>query len=179
LLDAIGAGVVGGEGERQVVVVQQQQLFQVARAGVDIFRGIENVFHAEAVGGFGEQLHQPAGVFARDGFGIEIGLDGNHAADEVGVHAVFRGGGAYDFRVRRDGRLQARRRRGNGLEDVLGLDAHDVGDGDFDPAASHLQAVFVAEKLVAGDVEAFAAAQDDVFGAGGGGGEEEQESGGD
>jgi hypothetical protein len=38
-----------------------------------------------------------------------------------------------------------------------------------------LQAVFVAELLVTGDVEAHAAAEDDVFGAGRGGRQEKQE----
>src|SRR4030088_233543 len=62
-LHAIGASVVGGESEDEVVVVAVEKLTEVAGAGVDIFAGIENVAHAEARGGAGDELHQAAGIF--------------------------------------------------------------------------------------------------------------------
>ena len=73
-LDGLRAGVVRGEGQGEIVVIAVEQGAEIVRAGVDIFRGIEDVFYAELGSGVGEELHQAAGVAARDGFGVEIGL---------------------------------------------------------------------------------------------------------
>src|SRR5438105_1417322 len=91
-LHFIRAGVIGGKREREIVVVELQQLFQVARASVDVLLRIENIFHAQACRGFREQLHQAAGVLTGNGFRVEMGLDLHHAGNEFGVHAIARSG---------------------------------------------------------------------------------------
>src|SRR2546430_7487603 len=52
--------ILGGERERQVVVVKLKKVVQVMRSAVNVFLRIENVLHAQAGGGFRKQLHQPA-----------------------------------------------------------------------------------------------------------------------
>ena len=78
----VRAGVVGGERERQIVVVKLKKVVQVMRSGVNVFLRIENVLHAQAGGGFREQLHQPARVLGGNGFRIKVGFHFHHAADE-------------------------------------------------------------------------------------------------
>ncbi len=57
-VDGILASVVGGQGERRIVVAGQQ-LFQVAGPSFEVLPRIENVPHLEAAGGAGHELHEP------------------------------------------------------------------------------------------------------------------------
>src|SRR5882762_262989 len=57
-LDHFRAGVVRGERERQVAAETFEKFLQVARAGFDILRGLENVGDGEARSSTRQQLHQ-------------------------------------------------------------------------------------------------------------------------
>ena len=41
--DHVGAGVVGGEREREIAVVLAEEIFEIVRARVDILCGIEDI----------------------------------------------------------------------------------------------------------------------------------------
>ena len=101
-------------------------------------------------------------MFARDGVNIEIRFDGDDAADEVGVDAVFFGG-VVNQGIER-GRGGGKRLLVGG-EHVFGIDGEDVGLGDGESAAGHGEDEIGAVVSVAGDVEAFAGAEDSVVGA--------------
>ena len=53
MLDALGSGVVGGEGFDQVEVVALEEFAEITRAGFDVGLGIEGVVHAELGRGLG------------------------------------------------------------------------------------------------------------------------------
>jgi len=161
--DALRTGVVGGEGEREIVVVAIEKFAEIFCAGFDIFLRVENVFDAESHGGLREKLHETAGVFAGDGFGIEFRFGGDDADDEVGVHSMMLRGGLNEAGVRNIGKPGTRL----GMENFFGLDGDDFVGRKFGRASGELKFVGVADELVAGDDEALAAAKDDVFGAGG------------
>src|SRR6266849_4302336 len=72
LIDAFGSGVVGGQGQGQVVVILSQKQVTVVGSRVHVFLWIENVFYPKLRSRLRNQLHQAARVFARDGFGIEV-----------------------------------------------------------------------------------------------------------
>ena len=65
------AGVVRGQGERQVVVELVHQGAKVPDAGFDVLSRVEGVAHPERCGGPGHELHQPARASAGDGARVE------------------------------------------------------------------------------------------------------------
>src|SRR5262249_50309084 len=127
--------------------------------------------YTEARGGLRQELHEAAGVFARNCFWIEFGFGGNDADDEVGVHAVVLCSGRDEISVGNIGK----RRFWLGAKNFFGLDGHNFGSGKFSGAAVQSEFVSVPDELVAGDNEALAAFEDDVFGARGGNCEHEKE----
>ena len=88
MLHGLGARIIGGQRQREVAVVPLQQLAQVARSRVDVLLRVVNVLHSHPLRRLRQQLHQPAGILGRQCFWIEVGLHGNYAGDEVGIHAV-------------------------------------------------------------------------------------------
>ena len=116
-------------------------------------------------------MHEAARLFARDRVNIEIRFDGDDAADEVGVDAVFFGGVVNQGIERGRG---GRERLLVGGEHVFGIDGEDIGLGNGESAAGHGEDEIGAVVSVASDVEAFAAAEYSVVGAGGGNEEEEE-----
>lgn len=146
------------------------------RAGIDILRGIENVGDLIFRGGGGNELHEAAGLFAGDGVNVEIGFDGDDAANEIGVDAVFFGGVVDECVEGGSGRGERRRVGG---EHVFRVDGKDVGFGNREAPAGHGEDEIRAVVSVASDVEAFASAEDGVVGARGGRGEEEEGCGGE
>jgi len=163
--DALRTGIVSGEGEREIVVVAVKKFAEIFCAGFDIFLRIKNIFHAEAGGGLRKKLHEAAGVFAGDGFGVEFRFGGDDADDEVSVHAMMLRRRLNKVGVRNIGE------RGAGPErrtkKLFRLDGDDFAGGKFGGAAGHGEFVGVADELVAGDENALSALEDDVFGAGG------------
>src|ERR1700683_7876 len=157
--DHVGAGVVGGEGEGQIVVVLVEEVAEVVRAGVDILTGIENIGDLIFRGGGGEKLHEATGLFAGDRVDVEIGFGGDDAADEISVEIVFAGGiGDKSFERRSAGgeRLSV------GGEHVLGIDGENVAFRDGEAASRHGEDEGIAVVSVGSDVDAFAGAEDSV-----------------
>jgi hypothetical protein len=135
--DTLRPGVVGGQGAGQVAAVEVEQAAQVARAGLEVGGGLEDVFQAQAEfgGGRGHELHESAGALGGDGAGIEGALCGDDAGDEVRVEAVAAGGlldeSVYAGRRGGHSRLGGRRR---GWQ-RLALEAGHVGGRQLDVAA--------------------------------------------
>jgi hypothetical protein len=157
--DHVGTGVVGGESEREIAVVLAEKIFEVVRAGVDILGGIENIGDLIFGSRRGDELHEAARLFAGDGVNIEIRFDGDDAADEVGVDAMFFSG-VVNQGIER-GRAGGKRLL-VGREHVFGVDGENVGLGDGESAARHCEDEVRAVVSVAGDVEALAGAEHGV-----------------
>jgi len=162
-LDHFRAGVVSGERKRQIAAETLEEFLQVARAGINILRGVESVGDGKAHRGARQQLHEAERPLTRDGARIEIRFDGNDVPDQFFVHAVLFGGGANQNSEWAGGWRFLR----IGGEDVFAFDGKDGIGGNFDHAAVNRQAHAVAGGFIAGDVEAQSGAQDGVIGAGG------------
>lgn len=152
LVDALRAGVVSGEREDEIVVVTVEKFAKILCPGFNIFLRVENVFDAKACGSFRKKLHQAAGIFAGDSFGIEFGFGRDNANDEVGVHAVMFGCGGDERSVRNIGERGFR----CGVKNLFRLYGNDLGCGDLGGAAGELELVGSADELISGNDEALA-----------------------
>src|SRR5437588_4442842 len=77
--DVALARVVAREHEVNAPSEFSEQLFEVARAGGDILRGVARVAHAEARGSARHQLHQPQRARRAKGARVEVRLLTHHA----------------------------------------------------------------------------------------------------
>ena len=163
LVDALRAGVVGGEGEDEIVVVTIEKFAKIFCSGFDVFLRVENIPDTETRGGPRQKLHEAARIFARDGFGIEFGFGRDNADDEVGVNSMVLCSGRNETPVRNIGERGFRR----GVKNLFRFDGDNFGCGDFCRAAGELEFVGITDELIAGDNEALAVFQDDIFSASG------------
>ena len=92
-----GAGVVGGEGEGEIVVVMSEQGVEVGGSALDVLAGLEAVVYAEVVGGRGHELHEAGGAGAAEGAGVAVGLRLDEAGEEVDVEVVVKAGAGEHF----------------------------------------------------------------------------------
>src|ERR1051326_7200077 len=70
-LDALGAGVVGSDGERQVPTIAIEEHPQMTGAALDVVAWEEDVAHHVQSGRFGHELHQSESTLGRDGQPVE------------------------------------------------------------------------------------------------------------
>ena len=89
--DGLLAGVVGGEGERHVVVEARHESLEMAHSTIDVVARIERVLHVEVGRRGRHELHEPLRAAARNRAGVELRLDGHDGGDELGLDAVARG----------------------------------------------------------------------------------------
>jgi len=97
LLDALGAGVVGGEGFDEIEVVALEEFAKIAGAGLDVGLGVEGIGDAELGGGLRHELHESLGAFGGDGADIESAFGADDAGDEIGIELVGSAGIFYSL----------------------------------------------------------------------------------
>ena len=99
-VDCGGTGVVGGEGDSNVVVITAEQFVEVRGAAAHVLVWSEAVVYAEVGGGAGHELHETAGTGTTDGVGVAVALSLDDAGEEVGVEIVlFAGIGEHQAEV--------------------------------------------------------------------------------
>jgi len=96
-VDGGGAGVVGGEGEGEIVVIVGEQSVDVGGAAADVLGGFEAVLDAEVVGGGGHELHEAGCSGAAKGAGVAVGLSFDDAGEEVDIDIVLSTGAGEHF----------------------------------------------------------------------------------
>ena len=87
-VDGSWAGVVGGDGEADVVVVAGEELVEVGGAAGDVLLGREGVVDAEDGRGGGHQLHEALRAGAGDGAGVAVRFGMDDGGEQVGVDVV-------------------------------------------------------------------------------------------
>ena len=138
-VDGAGTGVVGGEGERDVVLVAGEQLVEVLGAAFDVLGGGEGVGDTKCGGGAGHELHEAAGAGAGDGAGVAARLGADDGGEQVGVDVVgFAGVGEElgelllcGFKAGELGAAAREGLAGGGKGRVRGLRGGWVGDGFY------------------------------------------------
>lgn len=91
-LDGAGAGIVGRQGERQVVVIAVEQESQEAGPAKDALSGVEGILHAEHGSGCRHQLHQAHGAGGTDRARIVAGLAPRDRTQQERIEPI--GGGS-------------------------------------------------------------------------------------
>ena len=95
-----GTGVVGGEGDSNVVVITAEQFVEIGGAAADVLVGSEAVVYAEVGGGAWHELHETACTSMADGVSVAVALGFDDAGEEVGVEVVvFSGVGEHEVQV--------------------------------------------------------------------------------
>jgi len=182
LFDALGSGIVGGEGFDEIEVVALEEFAEIARAGVDVGLRIEGIVDAELRGGLRHELHQSLRAFGRDGADVESAFGADDAGDKIGIELVSSAGVSYGLiqiegmRIDGGGGLQLARGGGGsrcgsrGIRD--GFEVADLGGGNVDKAG--LITVHVKPSDVADDSAALVADGESVAEDRGVGGEARQ-----
>jgi len=161
LIDPHRARVISGQGQGEIVVVAAEEFTKIARAAIHVLLRIEDVFYSEVRGGLRQELHQAARVLGGDRVGIEIRFDSDNTMDEVGVDTVAFGGSADDL-LEGGGAAKGLRDR---LEDLFGFDADDIFEEHLGHAPFQVETIAITKDFVSSDVQARAAAKDDIIGA--------------
>jgi hypothetical protein len=167
LLDALRAGVVGGQGFDQVEVVALEQFAEVAGSGFDVGLRVKGIVHAQLGGGLGHELHQSLRAFGREGADVEAAFGADDAGDQVGIELVGAAGGFYGC-----GQVEGMSRGGGFGGGVVGCDfggrvfgkwsvrhvfeVVDLGGGDVDEAGW-----IVVDVEAGGGADGFAALVED------------------
>ena len=89
LVNCGGTGVVGSEGEGDVVVITAEQFVEIGGAAADVLVGSEAVVYAEVGGGAWHELHETACTSMADGVSVAVALGFDDAGEEVGVYVVL------------------------------------------------------------------------------------------
>ena len=89
--DGAFAGVVGGNGEREITVEGVGEHAQVAHPTEDVLPRIEDVSHEHALGGLWDHLHEAARVGGRHSAWIEVALHADHGPDQRFGDLIKRG----------------------------------------------------------------------------------------
>lgn len=166
-----GSGVVGGKGTVGRALVLDEQIAEMASAGVDVLKRVMRV-GVELSGSTGHQLHEPDGSFGRDGAELEAGFDAGDGVEEFGRQAVT-GGGVIEELARFEGGersglgegLGRRERRGRRGDELFLLDERNRFDADFNFTVGSKDFEAIAELLVTFGADAEAGGEDDLFGS--------------
>lgn len=81
-------GVVGGEGQFQVVVIAVDQVLDVLCAGPDVFSRVVGIIHAVHTCSGGHELHQALSAGLGAGAGVEAGLGVYDGFDEAVINIL-------------------------------------------------------------------------------------------
>jgi hypothetical protein len=88
-------GIIGGKGQRQIVLIEIEKIAKLSGSSPDILEGIIDIPHPEGDRRIRRQLHEPHRTFSRHGVRAKIRLNLDHRAQEGGIETIA-------FRVERD-----------------------------------------------------------------------------
>jgi hypothetical protein len=96
-VNGVGAGVVGGESEGEVVVVAGEELVKIGGSALEVLGGLEAVLDTELVGCAGHQLHESLGSGAGDGAGLATAFSFDDGGEEIFIDVVVGAGGGEEL----------------------------------------------------------------------------------
>lgn len=83
-----GAGVICGEGEREIVVIAGEQPIEIGGAAADILVRLKTIFDAEARRGTGHELHEALRACTADGMNVAAALCFDDASKQIDIYIV-------------------------------------------------------------------------------------------
>ena len=80
--------VVGGQGQREIIVISPQQPVQVGSSTVDVFPWRKSISDAQIGRRLGHQLHQPLRTCPAHGPRVAAALLPHHAGEQIYIEIV-------------------------------------------------------------------------------------------
>ena len=89
--DILRPGVVGGQGQADIIIAAGQAHPQISEASLDILLHLKRVPHSQEGRGAGHELHQPQGPLGGNRPGVEARFVTDQSSDQIFIQPVQSG----------------------------------------------------------------------------------------